>query len=100
MRFLLDENLPRSIGQLLRGWGHDVLVVADSALRGSSDEVLLHEADLERRIIIKRDLDFPLPRARARPLGVILEPRGQRDTSPVAHGFPFLDPVGRIRWGR
>lgn len=58
MRFLLDENLPRGVAELIRGWGHDVLVVADSSLRGSNDEALWQEASLQGRIIITRDSTF------------------------------------------
>jgi predicted nuclease of predicted toxin-antitoxin system len=34
MRFLLDENLPRSAARILRDAGHEVVAVVESAMRG------------------------------------------------------------------
>jgi predicted nuclease of predicted toxin-antitoxin system len=38
MRFLVDENLPIDVGQLLQHAGHDVLHVAQSPYRGGTDD--------------------------------------------------------------
>jgi len=37
MRFLVDEDLPRSVDNLLRQYGHEVIDVRDIGLRGASD---------------------------------------------------------------
>ena len=37
MRFLIDEDLPRSTGDLLRQYGHEAIDVRDIGLRGSKD---------------------------------------------------------------
>ncbi len=72
MRFLVDENLPFSIVELLTSLKHDVFDVATSDLRGSSDKILWAKAAKEKRIIVTRDLDFPIPKLRPAPFGVML----------------------------
>jgi hypothetical protein len=37
MRFKLDENIPRAVGEALRAAGHDADTVLDEALGGGSD---------------------------------------------------------------
>jgi predicted nuclease of predicted toxin-antitoxin system len=37
MRFLIDEDLPRSAGNLVRRYGHEATDVRDIALRGAKD---------------------------------------------------------------
>lgn len=72
MRFLVDENVPRSIGLYLRTMGEDVMLVHDSSLIGSNDKELWKVAVDEQRIIITHDKDFPIPNAVGLPAGVIL----------------------------
>ncbi len=72
MRFLVDENLPLEIIEYLLSINHDVFDIAASDLRGSSDKILWTKAAEEKRIIITRDLDYPIPRLRPSPFGVIL----------------------------
>jgi predicted nuclease of predicted toxin-antitoxin system len=70
MRFLVDENLPRDVADLLREAGHDVTSVRES-LRGARDEEVWNAAAREKRVIITRDLDYPLMKE-PRPPGVLL----------------------------
>lgn len=72
MLFLLDENLPRRLAEVLRDQGHDVVAVSDSPLRGSADLFIWQEAAQQGRILITRDLDFPLPAVRPMPPGLVL----------------------------
>lgn len=72
LRFLVDENLPFEIVEYLQSINHDVFDVAASDIRGSSDSVLWFKATEEKRIIITRDLDYPMPRLKPAPFGVIL----------------------------
>jgi len=37
MRFLIDEDLPRSTGDLLRRYGHEAVDVRDIGIRGAKD---------------------------------------------------------------
>ncbi len=37
MRFLVDEDLPRSIDSLLQEYGHEAIDVRDIGLRGAND---------------------------------------------------------------
>ena len=71
MRFLVDENLPADVSELLRREGHDVLHLPHTAHRGASDEEVWRLAAREERIILTRDLDFPIPES-PRPAGLIL----------------------------
>lgn len=72
MRFLIDENLPLGIAEFLASLNHDVLDVAVSPLRGASDKVLWSKAAEEKRIIVTRDLDYPIIGFKPAPYGVIL----------------------------
>lgn len=67
MRFLIDESLPGDLASDLVAAGHDVLDVAGSSHRGADDAVIWRVAIAEQRIVIARDLDFPLPKALGRP---------------------------------
>jgi predicted nuclease of predicted toxin-antitoxin system len=40
MKFLIDEDLPRSLGLLLTNYGHDAIDVRDIGLRGASEPLL------------------------------------------------------------
>ena len=71
MRFLVDENLPVDVPELLQGEGHDVLYLARSPQRGATDEEVWSLGASEQRIIVTRDLDFPLP-DRPQPPGLVL----------------------------
>jgi predicted nuclease of predicted toxin-antitoxin system len=57
MRFLADENFPKSVVQSLREDGHDVLW-ARTNLPGAKDNYLLDLAELEERIVLTLDKDF------------------------------------------
>lgn len=71
LRFLVDENLPAAAADALRHLGHDVVEIADSALRGASDPVIWRAAVADARILVTRDLDFPL-RGDGWPPGLVL----------------------------
>lgn len=71
MRFLVDENLPVDVQRILEERGHDVLYLPHSPHRGAADEEVWSIAAREERIIVTRDLDFPLPES-PRPAGVVL----------------------------
>ncbi len=72
LRFLVDENLPFGIVEHLSLLKHDIFDVAASRIRGSSDRFLWFKAAREKRIIVTRDLDYPIPKLRPAPFGVIL----------------------------
>ncbi len=54
MRFLVDENVPLSLVQMLKNKGFDVIRCSSSA----SNYVILEQAFRENRIIITLDSDF------------------------------------------
>src|SRR5437867_13116788 len=57
MRFLVDENMPYSAVERLRGLGHDVLAVRD-VMRGAPDEDVLAKSRSENRVLVTADKDF------------------------------------------
>ena len=57
MRFLADENVPRSAVAALADAGHDV-EAAKEILPGGSDAALLRRAIRDRRILLTFDKDF------------------------------------------
>lgn len=60
MRFLVDENLSPRLAGLLSDEGHDVLFVPASSYRGQADHVLHDLAVAEERVVITRDVRFPV----------------------------------------
>jgi predicted nuclease of predicted toxin-antitoxin system len=58
MRFKLDENLSRSVAELFRAAGHDVMTVGDQQLRGAADERVFEVATREGRALVTLDRDL------------------------------------------
>lgn len=95
MRFLIDESLPGDLASALVTAGHDVLDIADSQHRGAADAVIWRIAIAEQRIVIARDLDFPLPKALGRPPGlVIMRPRWNARAGQIRRLFAEF--LGRV----
>jgi len=101
MRFLVDENLPMSLTEMLREEGHEVLDVREAGLRGASDETIWQTAGRQHRIVITRDLDFPLPGVHPIPKGVVLVRvpdtwTGRQIVRLVRDGFEELDRLEQL----
>jgi predicted nuclease of predicted toxin-antitoxin system len=58
LRFLLDESADARLGPFLRGFGHDVLIVAQDLPQSLSDREILREVHRQGRILITCDRDF------------------------------------------
>jgi predicted nuclease of predicted toxin-antitoxin system len=58
MRLLIDEDLPRSTGDLLRRYGHEAVDVRDIGLRGAKDPQIAAYAQREALCLVTGDFDF------------------------------------------
>jgi predicted nuclease of predicted toxin-antitoxin system len=58
IRFLIDEDMPRSTAKLLRQAGFEYLDVRDTELRGEKDDAVYQRAQKEDWVIISGDLGF------------------------------------------
>ena len=58
MKFLIDEDFPRSAAEVLAGFGHDSLFVNDVCEFGADDETVFAAAQNERAILLTSDRDF------------------------------------------
>jgi predicted nuclease of predicted toxin-antitoxin system len=58
MRFIVDEDLPRSMCALLREYGHVALDVRDIGFRGAKDSEIASYAQREGLCILTGDFDF------------------------------------------
>ncbi|MBI2860289.1 MAG: DUF5615 family PIN-like protein [Chloroflexi bacterium] len=58
MRFLVDEDLPRSVDSLLRQYGHEVSDVRDIGLRGASDAEIAAYAQKHGLCLLTGDMGF------------------------------------------
>ncbi|MBI2452047.1 DUF5615 family PIN-like protein [Candidatus Pacearchaeota archaeon] len=58
MRFLLDENIPLSILNLLKNLGHSVKHIKNIFLYSKSDKEISEYAKNKKAILITRDLEF------------------------------------------
>jgi len=58
MRFLIDEDLPRSIGSLLAQYGHEAVDVRDAGLRGCKDHQVASLASEKGLCLVTGDFDF------------------------------------------
>ena len=58
MKFVIDEDMPRSTGAVLKAAGHDALDVRDCGLRGRSDEEVFEFAQQAGAIVLTGDVGF------------------------------------------
>jgi predicted nuclease of predicted toxin-antitoxin system len=58
MKILVDENVPLMTVQALRGAGHDVRDIRDTALQGSIDDDLWRITQSDERLLITTDKGF------------------------------------------
>jgi predicted nuclease of predicted toxin-antitoxin system len=58
MRFLVDADLPRSTGDLLRRYGHEAVDVRDSGLRGAKDPQIATHSQSAGLCLVTGDFDF------------------------------------------
>lgn len=58
MKFVVDEDLPRSTARLLREKGFEVYDIRDHGLRGQDDDAILAFAQQQQAILITGDLGF------------------------------------------
>lgn len=62
VNFLIDENLPRQVGEVFSGRGFPVEQVSSNPeLRHKSDEIIFDYAVKKQAIIVTRDLNFANP---------------------------------------
>ncbi len=60
--FLIDENLPRAVGEVFTGLGFRAECVGDNpSLRQKSDEVIFEYAVERKAVIVTRDVGFANP---------------------------------------
>lgn len=52
MRFLLDEDVPRPVGEFLAERGHAVFYVEDALVKGSADILLAQWVDVNEGVVI------------------------------------------------
>ncbi len=57
-KFVIDEDMPRSTGKILREHGYDVKDIRDHGLRGAADERVYEFAQKEEAVILTGDRDF------------------------------------------
>lgn len=57
-RFLIDEDLPRSIAETIKRIGHEALDSRDLGLRGKTDREVFAYAQKKRAILLTADLGF------------------------------------------
>lgn len=58
LRFITDEDVPRSTARVLRDAGFDAVDVRDVGLRGKSDAEVFKYAQQENRLLITCDMGF------------------------------------------
>ena len=58
LKFLIDEDMPRSTGKTLAAMGFEVLDARDCGLRGKSDDEVYDFAQTEGAILLTGDMGF------------------------------------------
>ena len=80
MRFLVDEDLPRAVDDLLKRYGHEAVDVRDIGLRGAKDIEIADYAQKQKLCMLSGDLGFcdirKYPPSKYDGLVVIRIPRG------------------------
>ena len=57
-KFVIDEDMPRSTGTILKEHGYDIKDVRDYGFRGAEDEEIYEFAQREKAVILTGDRDF------------------------------------------
>jgi len=58
LKFVIDEDMPRSTGRILKQQGYDVRDIRDYGLRGAEDEQIYEFAQKEQALILTGDRGF------------------------------------------
>ena len=58
LKFVVDEDMPRSTTSVLKTRGYEVLDVRDCGLRGKKDDEVFKFAQTEKAVILTGDLGF------------------------------------------
>jgi predicted nuclease of predicted toxin-antitoxin system len=58
VRFVIDEDMPRSTSRALQSLGHDVKDIRDHGLRGADDQAIFQFAQKHRAVLVTGDLGF------------------------------------------
>jgi len=58
LKFVIDEDMPRSTAKVLKSRGYEVLDVRDCGLRGKNDDEVFRFAQKEKAIVLTGDLGF------------------------------------------
>jgi predicted nuclease of predicted toxin-antitoxin system len=58
VKFVIDEDLPRSTARILREKGFEVYDIRDHGLRGQEDDAILAFAKQQKAVLITGDLGF------------------------------------------
>jgi predicted nuclease of predicted toxin-antitoxin system len=58
VKFLIDEDMPRSTAEVIRAIGYEALDVRDCGLKGKSDKEVFNFAQQESAVILTGDLGF------------------------------------------
>jgi len=58
LRFVIDEDIPRSTGIALKEYGYDAIDIRDYGLRGSADDKIYKFAQREKAAILTGDRGF------------------------------------------
>lgn len=58
LKFVIDEDMPRSTTKILKSRGYEVLDVRDYGLRGKSDGEVFEFAQKEKAVILTGDMGF------------------------------------------
>ena len=58
MHFLIAADLPRSVGDLLRSYGHEATDVRDIGMRSALDATIVQHAQQEGLCLLTGDFDF------------------------------------------
>jgi predicted nuclease of predicted toxin-antitoxin system len=58
MRFILDENVPRSVEEMLNERGHSVASIREYVLPGSPDQLVAAVTEQADAVLVSHDSDF------------------------------------------
>lgn len=57
-RFVIDEDMPRSLGKLLKNSGYEAMDIRDHGLRGADDSEIFKFAKENKAVLVSGDLGF------------------------------------------